>query len=134
MKELNKALQSFWSSFHNGLDTVPAFLSGHVPRGQAYPYITFDVTQAEPIGSTILTAYNWHKLNDMTGIGPANLERADLLDQIAAAIPPEGKVLPAGNGYLAIYRNAADFQTYYDDPQDEKVIGGRTSYEIHFYY
>ena len=37
-------------------------------------------------------------------------------------------------GMLALYRNSAGFQSYYDDPEDAAVIGGRTSYEIAFYH
>ncbi len=125
MKSVNEALFSFWSGFG-----VPAFLD-RVPQGQTFPYITFEVIQGDALTSLPLTAFNWHK--ERPGVS-LNAERSALMDAIADAIPPEGRRLPLnGGGFLVIQRNGAQFQSYYDDPEDENVRGGRTSYEVRYY-
>lgn len=128
MRQTHKALTAFWGSFN-----VPAFISGHVPENQPFPYITFEVAQGDAFGETVLTAFNWHKIENPE-ISNANImaERADLMDAIAQKIPPQGVKIPLDAGFLILSRNSADFQNYYDDPEDESVLGGRTSYEIRF--
>lgn len=123
MRDINAALYNFWSGFG-----LPAYRAGRVPTGAEYPYITFDVVSGEFGSRTILTANNWHKAPGATTAA------ADLLDAIARKIPNSGFLLPVdGRGYLIIYRNGADFQSYVADEEDKDVIGGRTSYEVHFY-
>lgn len=124
--EAHKALYEFWAGFD-----VPAFLSGHVPQGTALPYITFEVVSEEPFATNFLTAFDWHQAQ--SGIN-VNAERAQMMDRIAQAIPPEGVLLPlTGGGYLELLRNGSGFQSYYDDPEDATIIGGRTSVQVNFY-
>lgn len=61
--------------------------------------------------------------------------RAAILDLIASAIPDEGitLTLTGGHGSIALYRNEAGFMSYYDDPTDTSVLGGRVSVEVHYY-
>lgn len=132
MTDVHKALTAFWGSFSFGGEAIPAYLSGHVPDGAAFPYITFEVADGSAMSRSVLTAIVWCRA--VSGLN-VNAQRAAILDSIAAAIPEEGTLvrLPGG-GMLALYRNSAGFQSYYDDPEDASVIGGRTSYEIAFYH
>lgn len=119
--EVNKALNAFWNSFG-----VPAYLTGHVPDDAQFPFITFDAASSDAFSTAILTAFDWHKA--VSGDNKIN-ERAELMDDIAEAIPPQGRRIALTHGYIILYRNSADFQTYYDDQTDKSVIGGRTSYD-----
>lgn len=130
MTSFHQALTKFWSQFTVGGDAVPAYLSGHVPDGSAFPYITFEVARPDALGETVLTAFDWHQA--VSGLN-VNAERTALLDQIAAAIPTEGVKLSFGAGFAILQRNMADFQSYYDDPEEDSVVGGRTSYIVRYY-
>lgn len=131
MTAFHRALTQFWSQFTSGGNPASAYLSGHVPDGAKFPYITFDVAIPNAMGEIPLTAFNWHQAESGKNV---NAERAALLDQIAAAIPVEGARLPFGDGFAVLERNTADFQSYYDDPDPESaVVGGRTSYIVRFY-
>ena len=126
--EAHTALMAFYSSFG-----VPAFVRGNVPDGQPLPYITFDVSIGDTFGEGMLTAFNWHRWAEETGIGVAMAERAELMDKIAEAVHPMGGIkVPCKSGFLMLYRKDADFQTYYDDPTDKHIIGGRTAFDVHF--
>lgn len=128
MKSVHIALMDFWEQFG-----LPVFLSGHVPEDQPFPYFTIEIGQSDAFSDSVLTAFDWHKIpNPEESNANIMAERADLMDRIAAAIPPQGVKIPLPAGLLILFRNSADFQTYYDDPEDESVIGGRTSYEIRF--
>lgn len=121
MTDVHQALYRFWSSFG-----VPAYLSGHVPDGASVPYITFEVGDGEPFSSTFLVAIVW---------AADNATRAALLDKIAEAIGADGTTIALdGGGMLALYRNAGGFMSYYDDPEDKTILGGRVSYQVNFYH
>lgn len=123
MRDVNAALYEFWSGFG-----IPAYRPGRVPTGAEYPYITFDAVAGEFGSRTVLVAHNWHKAPGATTAA------ADILDAIARKIPNSGFILPVdGRGYLVIYRNGGEFQSYVQDEEDPTVIGGRTSYEAHFF-
>lgn len=130
MTSYHQALTAFWSKFTSGGNAVTAYLSGHVPDNAPFPYITFDVAKPDAMGAIPLTAFNWHQAESGKNV---NAERAALLDQIASAIPVEGVKLLCGDGFIILERNTADFQSYYDDPEDDSVIGGRTSYIARFF-
>lgn len=127
MKALQRALTRFWQGFSYGGMPLKAFLSGHVPSGTSFPYITYEVAQGEAFRDTVLTAFVWCKGQE------ANVQRAEILDLIAQAIPTPGRKLPLDGGFVMLYRNPANFQSFYDDPEDVTVLGGRTSYEVRFY-
>ncbi len=120
MTGVHLALYAFWSSFG-----VPAYLSGHVPDGASLPYITFEVGDGEPFSSTYLVAIAWTR---------DNATRAALLDKIADAISADGSTIVLPDGMLAIYRNSGSFMSYYDDPEDKTILGGRVSYQVNFYH
>ncbi len=117
------ALSQFWGQFG-----VPAYFADKVPSDADFPYITFDVSKGRFSGSTLMTAFNWHR-NALGG----NEERMAMADEIALAIPEKGVKLPLdGGGFLILYRNT-DFQSIYQDPEDASVLGVRTSVEARFY-
>lgn len=125
MTEVNAALYQFWAGFG-----IPAYLSDAVPSNARPTYITFDAVDGAAMSGTILEAYAWY---DRTST--VNADRAAKMDEIARAIPQSGTrlMLPSG-GFLMIYRNEANFQSYYQDPENANVVAGRTSYEIQFYH
>lgn len=129
MRDVHTALMDFWEGFG-----LPVFVSGHVPDGQSFPYFTLVFCKGDAFTDGVLTAYDWHRIpNAGTSAGNIMAERADLMGRIADRIPPQGVRIPLHTGFLVISRNSSDFQTYYDDPEDAAVIGGRTSYEVRYY-
>lgn len=123
MRDIMGALYEFWSQFG-----VPAYADDMVPDTAVLPYIRYSVSKGIAMDSSILTAFNYHSRRLM-----GNVERAELSDQIAKAIPEKGVKLPLDNGgFIVLYRNS-DFQTLYQDPEDLDVIGIRTSVEVRFY-
>ena len=117
------AFYTFWSQFG-----IPAYSEDTVPANAELPYIRYQVAKTPLMGATVLTAYNYHRQKLM-----GNLERAEVADRIADAIPEGGVKLPLEHGgYVIFYRNT-DFQNPYQDPEDPDVIGVRTSVEAHFY-
>ena len=123
MTELAAALYDFWSGFG-----VPAYLQDNVPDNAVLPYITYELTRGDGMSATVLVAHNWHQK-----AAGGNAARHEVMDAIARAIPPQGRRVPVGHGFVMLYRNDATFQTDVTDPEDPAVIGGRTSYEVHFY-
>lgn len=124
MNNLQRALAAFWSQF------APAYLSGMVPDGATFPYITYDVTIPDALGFAVLTAYFWAEKR--SGVD-AQAKVTDALERIAAAIPVEGIMLAVGNGFILLERNDAAFQSIHNDPENGSVIGGRTSYILRRY-
>jgi len=131
MTGLHTALQTFWSQFTYGA-AIPAYPSDNVPDTAVYPYITYEVVEGAMLGAGFLTAFVW--VQKTSGVD-AQAVRAAILDLIAAAIPDEGitLTLTGGHGSIALYRNDAGFMSYYDDPTDTSVLGGRVSVEAHYY-
>ena len=123
MTELAAALYDFWSGFG-----IPAYLQDNVPDDAVLPYITYEVVRGDAMGATVLVAHNWHQK-----AAGGNAARHEVMDAIARAIPSQGRRVPVGRGFAMLYRNDATFQTDVADPDDPSVIGGRTSYEVHFY-
>lgn len=126
ISDVHRALYAFWSSFG-----IPAFLSGKVPDNTTFPYITFEVLDGESLSKNVLTAFVWCKAESGENV---NAQRASYLDRIAEAIPENGAVVYLREGMLALYRNESGFLSYYDDPNDGSVVGGRVSYQVNFYH
>ena len=127
MTALQNALYAFWASFG-----VPAWSQDTVPENAELPYITFEVVSGDALASTITGATLW--LRDLVDGTSVNQRRAAVMDRIAEAVPPSGARLDAGkSGYLMLYRNGGNFQRNVQDPEDRKVVGGRTMLEVHFY-
>ena len=130
MTGLHAALQAFWGGFTYAEAAIPAYEQGNVPNDAAYPYITYEAVEGAYWGSTFLTAFVWVKKE--SGVD-WQAQRAAILDLIALAIPTCGTTVSLTNGNARLERNPSDFMSYYDDPTDTSVAGGRVSYEISFY-
>ena len=130
MTGFHKALYTFWSGFSSNGKSIPAYLSGHVPPKTTFPYITFEVVEGEFFSGNILTAFGWFKAESG---GNVNAEVANFLDSVEAAIPKEGAVLPVGEGSAVICPNGSTFVSYETDNENRDIVGGRVSYEIHYY-
>ncbi len=132
MTAIHAALQAFWAQFSYGGSAIPAYETGNVPDGATLPYITYEVASGAMLGAGFLTAFVWIK--NVSG-ADSQAKRAAILDLIAAAIPDEGitLTLTGGHGSIALYRNDAGFMSYYGDPTDTSVLGGRVSVEVHYY-
>ena len=128
VSDVHTALQGFWSKFG-----IPAYVNGHVPPDAAFPYITYEVINGDALTETVSSAVCWYEINRKTGdYATANAARATMLNSISVAIPAEGAVIPLAVGYLILRRNNANWQSYYDDPNDPYIIGGRISYIIEY--
>lgn len=130
MTGLHTALQAFWSGFTYGT-AIKAYEQGNVPNTATYPYITYEAVEGAYWGATILTAFVW--VQKVSGVD-WQAQRAAILDLIKAQFPIEGvKVLTFADGNLTLRRNPTNFMSYYNDPSDASVVGGRISYEAGFY-
>jgi hypothetical protein len=130
MTALHTALQTFWSGFTYGT-AIKAYEQGNVPGTATYPYITYEAVEGAYWGATFLTAFVWVKKVSGTDW---QAQRAAILDIIKAQFPTEGvKVLAFADGNLTLRRNSVNFMSYYNDPNDASVVGGRISYEAGFY-
>ena len=138
MTAIHTALQAFWDGFSYEGAVIKAYENGNVPKNKdgiltvTYPFITYEVAGGAMFGTGFLTAFVWVK--NVSG-ADSQAKRAAILDLIAAAIPDEGitLTLTGGHGSIALYRNDAGFTSYYDDPTDTSVLGGRVSVEAHYY-
>lgn len=126
MTAYHMALLAFWQGFG-----LPVFLSGCVPDGQAFPYITLDIVRPDTLATTVASAISWHRVGADT-LNPMT-ERAALMDAIDAAIPPQGVRLDFEGGFAVLRRNPAEWHSYLVDPDDDSIIGGRSSYEVTYY-
>lgn len=124
MTELMRTLALFWGQFG-----VPAYMVSNVPAGAQLPYITYEVSEPQFNGTAVLTAYNWHRRDEIS----ANRDRAELMDKIATALPTGGLMVAVGAGFALLRRNDATFQQPWMDDLQTDVIGGRTSYLMTLY-
>ena len=125
ISEAHNALYDFWSSFG-----VPAYIQARIPRETQLPYITFTVEVGAALETVYLTAFTWHQAASGENVMQ---ERARLMDSIAAAIPEAGLIVDAEDGYMRIERGRGAWLSYYDDPDDPSVIGGRIAYTVTYY-
>lgn len=132
MTDTQRALKAFWSRFTLGGAPIKAYLAGRAPKESGYPIITYEAIEGAFFASNILTTFVW--LKERSG-HDADAERAEILDQIASAIPEQGAriYLPNAAGMLKLERNPSGFLSVYDDPEDKSILGGRISYQITYY-
>lgn len=141
MKKLHMAWLEFWNSFTWNEKPVKAYPKGRVPANEPFPYFTFEVAKGDYFSTGILTAHIWCR---MPGDNSYNVQaqRAEILDAVAAKIPPRsGCMLTYNGGGVLIRRNESSFQSYYDpkeednisNPTGEPVIGGRISLMVQYF-
>ena len=129
MTEMHKELASFWSQFEYKGQAIPAYYTGMIPKGATYPYCTFSVGKGEAFTTGIQTAFIWHKRKE--GLSPL-MACAESLDAVEKAIPKAGVKIPAGDGFIVLYRNDSDWLSYMQDEEDPDVMGARVSYQIYY--
>lgn len=140
IEAIHKALYAFWSRFRLNGVPIAAYLTGLVPTmddgngGQEvsvpFPYFTFSVSLGAGMTSGILTGTIWCRAESGVNV---NDQRAKILGLVADAVPESGLRIDTDRGFFVLYRNTTDFQTYYDDPEDPSVVGGRTSFLVRYY-
>ena len=131
MTGLHQALYSFWSQFSYGGEAIPAYLTGHVPEGAAFPYFTFDVTDSRAFSTAVVTATVW--CHASSGIN-VNAQRAAILDSIDRALPEADLRLDFPGGFAMLRRGSGDFHSYITDEDDQSIVGGVTRCEITAYH
>lgn len=131
MTGLHQAIYSFWAQFSWGGDAIPAYLTGHVPEGAAFPYFTFDVTDSRAFSTAVVTATVW--CHASSGIN-VNAQRAAILDSIDRALPEADLRLDFPGGFAMLRRGSGDFHSYITDEDDKSIVGGVTRCEITAYH
>ena len=131
MTGLHQALYSFWSQFSYGGEQIPAYLTGHVPEGAAFPYITFDVTVPSAFYASIVTATVWCRASSGFNV---NAQRAAILDSIDRAIPEADARIDYPGGFAMLRRGSGDFHAYVTDEEDKSVVGGMTRCGMTIYH
>ena len=106
---------------------LPVYLSGQVPAGAAFPYITLTTAYAPFAQSAGLTVTAWFREDR------AHTRCIELLDQLCAAIPEEGTLLRYHGGMALLRRAAGSFITLTGDEQDRRVLGGKMRLNVHLY-
>ena len=131
MTGLHQALYRFWAQFTYGGEAIPAYLTGHVPEGAAFPYFTFDVTDGRAFATAVVTATVW--CHASSGIN-VNAQRAAILDSVDRALPEADLRLDFPGGFAMLRRGSGDFHSYITDEDDQSIVGGVTRCEITAYH
>lgn len=127
---VQQALTAFWSQFTADGQPVPAYIKELAPTDEGFPYIAMTMRIGSAMDTLPLVATVWCKQVD--GMS-ANKQREEILNQIAAALPHAGVLIPCGAGYLMMRRSSGDFITLMTDEEDPDYLGGRVGYEVTFY-
>ncbi|MBR3795780.1 MAG: hypothetical protein IKK34_07100 [Clostridia bacterium] len=130
---VQRALTTFWSQFTSGGEAVPAYLQGLVPSHVPLPYITMQMSMGDALQTTPMVAQVWVKHAEGDSTAAANAQRAEILNQIAEALPSTGVRLPCEPGFLMLRRSSGDFITLMLDADDPSIYGGRIGYEVTYY-
>ena len=131
MTGLHQAIYRFWAQFTYGGEAIPAYLTGHVPEGAAFPYFTFDVTDGRAFATSVVTATVW--CHASSGIN-VNAQRAAILDSVDRALPEADMRLDFPGGFAMLRRGSGDFHSYITDEDDRSVVGGVTRCELTAYH
>ena len=131
MTGLHQAIYRFWAQFTYGGEAIPAYLTGHVPEGAAFPYFTFDVAAGRAFATSVVTATVW--CHASSGIN-VNAQRAAILDSVDRALPEADMRLDFPGGFAMLRRGSGDFHSYITDEDDRSVVGGVTRCELTAYH
>lgn len=107
-----------------------------MPDDAVLPYFTFRVSMSNFGGTSVQSAFIWCRHSPGINV---NAQRADILDQVAQAIPISGKLIRSPSGGGAWLQRNVDFLSDYEPPDEydssdsdegEPIIGGRISYTV----
>lgn len=127
---VQQSLTAFWSQFKADGRPVLAYIKELAPTDEGFPYIAMTMRIGSAMDTLPLVSTVWCKQVD--GMS-ANKQREEILNQIAAALPHAGVLIPCGTGYLMMRRSSGDFITLMTDEEDPDYLGGRVGYEVTFY-
>lgn len=119
MKNTAQALYEFWSGFD-----IPAFVEGHVPEEAQLPYITYSLTETEPLEASSHYARLWYR---DTGLGTMLTK----VDEIKETVK-QGVTIPCTGGYVAIRPGSPLVQTMQD--QDRTVQYAYFNLQLNCYH
>lgn len=102
------AIQKFFESFG-----LPAYEENTVPSGEAYPYITYNLSTGSFDEEIPISASLWYR--DSSWVN-ANAKS----EEISAAIGMGGKMLPCDGGAIWIKRGSP-FSQSMGDPEDDLI-------------
>jgi len=106
---------------------LPVYLSGQVPTGAGFPFITLSCAYAPFAQSAGLTVTAWFRGEN------AHTRCVEMMDQLCAAIPEEGTLLHFHGGMAVLRRAAGSFVTLVTDETDRRIIGARMRLNVHLY-
>lgn len=122
MKQYQKSVVSFLKQ--TGL---PVYMTGQVPGGAKFPYITLTCAYAPFAQTAALTATAWFCEEH------AHARCLDLMDALCSAVPESGALLHYRGGMAVMHRASGDFITLVGDEQDRRIIGGRMRLTVNLY-
>ena len=139
MVDLRAALMEFWGSFTDRQTgrLIPCFQDVAVtamhnlerPQPPPFPYISYELLRPEMFGNNILSASIWDRRNVPGFMGLID----DVLRQAELKIPETGTILKWDTGAVWMRRNAFNFLSYLDEPNDPLVTRGVIRYELWSY-
>lgn len=107
MIQTAQALQDFFSSFG-----IPAYVTGNVPDIAAMPYITYDLTNPEPLAHAMFHASVWYRDTSVIAV-------SEKCDEIEAAIG-NGLSIPTESGVIYLFRDRnTPFAQLQNDPNPQ---------------
>lgn len=104
---------------------LPVYVAGQVPKGAAFPYITITCSYAPFAQSAAVTLTAWF-FGDHAGC-------MQLMDQLFAAIPPQGVLLHYRGGMAMLHPMSGSAVTLVSDESDSRLVGGRMHLNVHLY-
>lgn len=122
MKQYQKSVVAFLRQ--TGL---PVYITGQVPAGGVFPFITLTCAYAPFAQSAGLTLTAWFREEH------AHTRCVEWLDSLLSAIPESGLLLRYHGGMAALHRAAGSFVTLVNDEEDRRILGGRMRLNVHLY-
>ena len=106
---------------------LPVYITGQVPSGASFPFITLTTAYAPFAQSAGLTVTAWFRGEY------AHTRCLETMDTLCAAIPEQGTLLRYHGGMAVLRRAAGSFITLVGDENDRSIIGGRMRLNVHLY-
>ena len=106
---------------------LPVYITGQVPSGASFPFITLTTAYAPFAQSAGITVTAWFRGEH------AHTRCLEMMDTLCAAIPEPGTLLRYRGGMAMLRRAAGSFITLVGDENDRSIIGGRMRLNVHLY-